>query len=70
MSADIENHKEEEQKEPPKTPIYKRLLGYWQIGFKIVELVSESLQTGITFALLSTSNYNFIIKIFELFFFK
>lgn len=39
MSAEIEANKEEEIKEP-KRPVYKKLLDFWQLGFKIVEMVS------------------------------
>lgn len=45
MSAEIEKQesKEEDVSEPlptPKRPIYKQLLDHWQLGFKILELVS------------------------------
>lgn len=39
MSADVENKEEEIQEKKPS--VYKRLIAYWQLGFKLVELVSE-----------------------------
>lgn len=38
MSAEIENSKEEDIKEQ-RRPLHKRLLEFWQLGFKIVELL-------------------------------
>lgn len=43
MSAEVEVSKEGEAGEPskvPKRPIHKRLLDHWQLGFKLLELVS------------------------------
>lgn len=41
MSAEVENNKEEEKKEElPKKPLRLKILDQWQIGFKILELVS------------------------------
>lgn len=42
MSAEIENNQEEDIKEQ-RRPLYRRLLEFWQIGFKVVEIVSSRL---------------------------